>query len=49
MPEWWFEAALPAGVFGALFVLWVILPPSRGETDVGSRVRDLIRRRRGGS
>ncbi len=49
MPEWWFEAALPTVVFGALFVLWVILPPLPGEVDVGSRVRDLIRRRRGES
>ena len=42
MPSWWLEAALPAAVFGALFVIWVVLPSRPGEVDLGSRIRSLL-------
>lgn len=45
MPSWWLEAALPAAVFGTLFVFWVVLPNRSGEKDFGSRIRDLFRKR----
>jgi hypothetical protein len=44
MPDWWFEAALLMVVFGTLFVVWVVLPPPAGETDLASKIRDWIRR-----
>lgn len=44
MPEWWFEAALPALVFGSLFILWVVLPEPEGEIDLGSRIRNFFKR-----
>ena len=44
MPEWWLEAVLPGVVFTLLFVVWVALPPRDGETDLGARLRRLIRR-----
>ena len=45
MPEWWLEATLPAVVFGLLFLVWVALPPRPGESDIGSRIRGLLRRK----
>ena len=45
MPEWWLEAVLPAAVFGTLFLLWIILPNRPGEIDLGSKIRDILRRR----
>ena len=47
MPSWWLEAALPAAVFVALFVIWVVLPSRPGEVDLGSRIRSLLGRRIG--
>ena len=44
MPSWWLEAALPAAVFGTLFVLWVVLPIRSGDADLGSKIRDRLRR-----
>lgn len=44
MPDWWFEVSLLAVVFGTLFVVWIVLPPPPGETDLGSRIREWIRR-----
>ena len=43
MPSWWLEAALPAVVFGTLFVVWVVLPARQGEADLASRIRDRLR------
>ena len=45
MPEWWLEATLPVVVFGILLVVWVALPARPGESDIGSKIRDLLRRR----
>ncbi len=45
MPEWWLEAVLPGVVFSVLFGVWVALPPRSGESDLGSKVRKLIRGR----
>jgi hypothetical protein len=45
MPSWWFEATLAGGVFGVLFLVWIILPPRFGEEDFGSHVRDWLRKR----
>ena len=45
MPEWWLEATLPGVVFGLLFLVWIALPPGPGESDIGSRIRDLLRRK----
>ena len=45
MPEWWLEATLPTVVFGTLFVVWVVLPGRAGENDLGSKIRDRLRRR----
>ena len=45
MPEWWLEAVLPAAVFGTLFILWIALPSRAGEVDLGSKIRQLFRRR----
>jgi hypothetical protein len=42
MPEWWLEATLPAVVFGLMFLVWVILPSTDGETDFASKIRDKI-------
>ena len=42
MPSWWFEATLAVVVFGALFAVWVALPPRLGEEDLASRLRDWI-------
>ncbi len=39
-----FEVALFCLVFGALFLIWIVLPPREGETDLGSRIRGLFRR-----
>ena len=47
MPEWWLEATLPSVVFGTLFIVWVVLPGRSGETDLGTRIRDLLRGRPG--
>ena len=45
MPSWWFEATLPAVVFGIFFALWVVLPSRMGEEDLGSKIRERLRRR----
>ena len=45
MPEWWLEAVLPGVVFSVLFGVWIALPPRPGESDLGSKVRRLIRGR----
>ena len=45
MPSGSFEVALFSLVFGAMFLVWVILPPRPGETDLGSRIRSLFRRK----
>ena len=44
MPEWWFEATLASVVFGTFFIIWVVLPPRMGESDLGSKVRGWILR-----
>ena len=40
------EAILPLIVFGSLLSLWVVLPGRPGEDDFGSRIRDLLLRRK---
>lgn len=45
MPEWWLEAVLPGVVFSLLLVVWVAIPPRDGESDLGSRLRRMIRGR----
>ena len=49
MPEGWFEATLASVVFGTFFIIWVVLPPRMGESDLGSRVRRWILRLMGRS
>jgi hypothetical protein len=45
MPDWWLEATLPTVAFLALFVLWIVLPARPGESDLGSKIRDLFKKR----
>jgi len=45
MPSGSFEIALFSAVFGTLFLMWVILPPRPGETDLASKIRALFRRK----
>ena len=40
------EVWLPLAVFGGLFLLWVALPSRPGDTDLGSKIRDLVWRRK---
>ena len=40
------EAILPLIVFGSLLSLWVVLPGRPGEDDYGSRIRNLLLRRK---
>ena len=40
------EAILPLAVFGSMLVIWIVLPPQRGDNDLGNRVRDFLLRRR---
>ena len=39
------EAILGAVAFVALFGLWVVLPSRTGEEDLGSKIRERLRRR----
>ena len=36
------EAILPPVVFGAMLVLWIVLPSRTGENDLGDKIRSLL-------
>ena len=40
------EAILPLIVFGCLLLLWIVLPGRPGEDDFGSKIRDMLWRRK---
>ena len=40
------EAILPLIVFGCLQLLWIVLPGRPAEDDFGSKIRDMLWRRK---
>jgi hypothetical protein len=44
MPSWWLEATVPGLVFGTMLIVWIVIPARPGQTDLGLKVRDHIRR-----